>query len=167
MLRVLSVCHLLFCCHLASVDRLVGVSHRASCPILCEPYTHEGLRYGFGDPPNLSVAFFSAIICSMKETGAPMTLVSACLLGLPCRYDGRARPHAALQKLAAGGGVLPCCPEVLAGMVRGAVLVARPGRLRRLAVAVADARRRIEAAGAVVLGLVINRKGAPPATLPA
>ncbi len=45
-----------------------------------------------------------------------MILVSACLLGLPCQYDGQFCPQPALQELAARGEVLPCCPEVLGGL---------------------------------------------------
>lgn len=45
-----------------------------------------------------------------------MILVSACLLGLPCRYDGRAAPVPTLQEMAARGLALPCCPEALGGL---------------------------------------------------
>ncbi len=41
------------------------------------------------------------------------TLVSACLLGLACRWDGRSKP-AALDLL---GPVLPVCPEGAAGFL--------------------------------------------------
>ncbi|MEC8422795.1 MAG: DUF523 domain-containing protein, partial [Myxococcota bacterium] len=45
-------------------------------------------------------------------------LVSACLLGRPCRYDGASRVHARVQDharvwQAAGGRVVPVCPEEL------------------------------------------------------
>ena len=43
--------------------------------------------------------------------------VSACLLGEPCRYDGRAKPCAAVQGLASRGHELvPVCPEVAGGL---------------------------------------------------
>lgn len=44
--------------------------------------------------------------------------VSACLLGEPCRYDGRAVPHAAALRLALLDGVeaVPVCPEVAGGL---------------------------------------------------
>jgi len=45
-----------------------------------------------------------------------MILVSACLLGIPCRYDGGSNPVPALQEMAARGRALPCCPEVLGGL---------------------------------------------------
>lgn len=48
---------------------------------------------------------------------APMNiLVSACLLGEPCRYDGRAKPCAAVQALAKQHRLVPVCPEVLGGL---------------------------------------------------
>lgn len=43
--------------------------------------------------------------------------VSACLLGEPCRYDGRSKPCARVQELAAGGHeIVPICPEVAGGL---------------------------------------------------
>lgn len=43
--------------------------------------------------------------------------VSACLLGEPCRYDGRAKPCTAVQGLASRGHELvPICPEVAGGL---------------------------------------------------
>ena len=44
-------------------------------------------------------------------------LVSRCLLGEPCRYDGRSVPVPQLEKLRQAGHVLiPVCPEVLGGL---------------------------------------------------
>lgn len=43
-------------------------------------------------------------------------LVSACLLGVPCRYDGRAKPCAAVQALAGEFALVPVCPEQLGGL---------------------------------------------------
>ncbi len=45
-------------------------------------------------------------------------LVSACLLGQPVRYDGRAKPfaHPLLERWAAEGRLVPLCPEMAAGM---------------------------------------------------
>ncbi len=45
-----------------------------------------------------------------------LLLVSACLVGIPCRYDGGSCPLAHLQALAAQGGVLPVCPEAAGGL---------------------------------------------------
>ena len=43
-------------------------------------------------------------------------LVSACLLGLRCRYDGRSKPHAAVLALGEKHTLIPCCPEQLGGL---------------------------------------------------
>lgn len=44
-------------------------------------------------------------------------LVSACLLGEPCRYDGASAPVAeVLALLQAGHTLIPVCPEVLGGL---------------------------------------------------
>ena len=42
--------------------------------------------------------------------------VSACLLGRPCRYDGGAKPCAAVLSLAEGNELIPVCPEQLGGL---------------------------------------------------
>lgn len=44
-----------------------------------------------------------------------MYLVSACLLGIKCRYDGGTKKNETLMKLAAKGRVIPVCPEQLGG----------------------------------------------------
>ncbi len=43
-------------------------------------------------------------------------LVSACLLGVECRFDGGSKPLETLRRLAANGRVLPICPEQLGGL---------------------------------------------------
>ena len=43
-------------------------------------------------------------------------LISACLCGFPCRYDGQSRPASALAKLVDLGLALPICPEVDGGL---------------------------------------------------
>ncbi len=48
-------------------------------------------------------------------------VISACLLGRPCRYDGAARPSTAAQETAgawraAGGAVVAVCREELGGL---------------------------------------------------
>lgn len=50
------------------------------------------------------------------ERADSLLLVSACLVGIPCRYDGGSCPHDQLQTLAAQGDVLPLCPEVVGGL---------------------------------------------------
>ncbi len=45
-------------------------------------------------------------------------LVSACLLGLRCRYDGKSKGNQAVQEYLASNNLIaiPVCPEQLAGM---------------------------------------------------
>ena len=43
-------------------------------------------------------------------------LVSACLLGTPCRYDGASKANAAIVALQEGYTLVPVCPEVLGGL---------------------------------------------------
>ena len=43
-------------------------------------------------------------------------LVSACLLGLRCRYDGQSKPNAAVLALGEKHTLVPCCPEQLGGL---------------------------------------------------
>ncbi len=43
-------------------------------------------------------------------------LVSACLLGLRCRYDGQSKPSAAVLALGEKHTLVPCCPEQLGGL---------------------------------------------------
>ena len=45
-----------------------------------------------------------------------MILISACLLGCACRYDGKSKPHPLAQALARRGLVVPICPEQLGGL---------------------------------------------------
>ncbi len=43
-------------------------------------------------------------------------LVSACLLGTPCRYDGESRRHPLIGALGEKYELVPVCPEVLGGL---------------------------------------------------
>lgn len=43
-------------------------------------------------------------------------LVSACLLGAPCRYDGASKPHPRIRALAEVHELVPVCPEQLGGL---------------------------------------------------
>ena len=43
-------------------------------------------------------------------------LVSACLLGLPCRYDGASKPCPAVEALAERHELVPFCPEIYGGL---------------------------------------------------
>ncbi|MFW5962641.1 MAG: DUF523 domain-containing protein [bacterium] len=42
-------------------------------------------------------------------------IASACLCGIPCRYDGKAKPNNKVIELMQKGEVFPVCPEVFAG----------------------------------------------------
>jgi len=50
------------------------------------------------------------------DKAGSLLLVSACLVGIPCRYDGGSCPNGLLQALAMQGDILPLCPEVLGGL---------------------------------------------------
>lgn len=43
-------------------------------------------------------------------------LVSACLAGIPCRYDGGAKPDPAIVRAVAEGRAFPACAEVAGGL---------------------------------------------------
>ena len=43
-------------------------------------------------------------------------LVSACLLGVPCRYDGQSKRHPLAQKLCRRHRVIPVCGEIFGGL---------------------------------------------------
>lgn len=45
-----------------------------------------------------------------------MILLSACLAGVPCRYDGASRGAPELMRLALAGEAVLVCPEVLGGL---------------------------------------------------
>lgn len=50
--------------------------------------------------------------CPTPLPGAPI-LVSACLVGIPCRYDGVSRPMPGYLAHTIAGELIPVCPEVL------------------------------------------------------
>lgn len=62
-------------------------------------------------------------------------LVSACLLGEPCRYDGKSKPDPAVIALADRFRMIPVCPESMGGLpiprepseIRGDRVVSRTG----------------------------------------
>ena len=43
-------------------------------------------------------------------------LISACLLGVRCRYDGASKPHPLVEELAKRHTLIPVCPEQLGGL---------------------------------------------------
>lgn len=46
----------------------------------------------------------------------PMIIVSACLAGYRCRYDGKIVPNEAVVALMKSGEAIPVCPEMLGGL---------------------------------------------------
>ncbi len=52
----------------------------------------------------------------MKPNDAPCIIVSACLAGIPCRYDGRANTCMAVADMVRRGLAVPVCPEGLADL---------------------------------------------------
>ena len=63
-------------------------------------------------------------------------LISACLLGVCCRYDGASKPHPLAAALAERHTLVPVCPEQLGGLptprppaeIQGDQVVTRDGR---------------------------------------
>ena len=51
-----------------------------------------------------------------KERSLEPVLVSACLLGAACRYDGGAKPCEAVLRMAGRRPMIPVCPEQLGGL---------------------------------------------------
>ena len=45
-----------------------------------------------------------------------MKLVSACLAGVKCRYDGNAKPDRKIMEMVKSGKAIPVCPEQLGGL---------------------------------------------------
>lgn len=45
-----------------------------------------------------------------------MILVSSCLAGIPCRYDGKSQPNKEVVELVSRGLAFPVCPECLGGL---------------------------------------------------
>jgi len=43
-------------------------------------------------------------------------LVSACLIGCPCRYDGKSKPNAEVLALLQQHTLIPVCPEQMGGL---------------------------------------------------
>jgi len=68
-------------------------------------------------PLSLSSAYPepAASSCHTPLPGAPI-LVSACLIGLPCRYDGASRPVPGYLAHTIAGELIPVCPEMLGGL---------------------------------------------------
>ena len=54
-------------------------------------------------------------------------LVSACLLGVSCRYDGRSKAYPLVEELCRRHEVVPVCPEQLGGLPTPRTPVERQG----------------------------------------
>ena len=67
-------------------------------------------------------------------------LISACLLGTPCRYDGRSKPAENISKLMLKHTLIPVCPEMMGGLstprlpceIRGNKVICQNGEDRTL-----------------------------------
>jgi len=55
-------------------------------------------------------------------------LISACLLGVRCRYDGASKPHPDVAELAKQHVLVPVCPEQLGGLPTPRVPAERQGK---------------------------------------
>lgn len=51
-----------------------------------------------------------------QDQSTEKILVSACLAGAQCRYDGRANLHVRIQEWVKEGRAIPVCPEQLGGL---------------------------------------------------
>lgn len=88
-------------------------------------------------------------------------LVSACLLGCACRYDGGAKPCRAALALAKKHELVPVCPEQLGGLPtpRPPAEIRRERVMNRLGQDVTDAYHK-GAAEALKLCRILNCQGA-------
>ena len=57
-----------------------------------------------------------SVLQALKEREYVMILVSACLCGVHCRYDGKAKPDEEIMALMREGRAIPVCPEQLGGL---------------------------------------------------
>lgn len=55
-------------------------------------------------------------------------LVSACLIGLSCRYDSQSKQYAGIDEVCKGYSVLPVCPEQLGGFATPRLPAERRGK---------------------------------------
>lgn len=52
----------------------------------------------------------------MSDTPGTRRLVSACMAGTACRYDGRAKTYGPIAEAVDAGEAVPVCPEMLGGL---------------------------------------------------
>lgn len=58
----------------------------------------------------------NTLFTTWKYLGDKMILVSSCLSGVPCRYDGKAKEHERIKLLVESGEAIAVCPECLGGL---------------------------------------------------
>ncbi|MBE6591244.1 MAG: DUF523 domain-containing protein [Ruminococcaceae bacterium] len=67
-------------------------------------------------------------------------LISACILGVPCRYDGKSKPSEQIEELMLRHTLIPICPETAGGLptprtpceIVGAKVISKNGEDRTL-----------------------------------
>jgi uncharacterized protein YbbK (DUF523 family) len=104
----------------------------------------------------------------LRTSGKQVVAVSACLLGVRCRYDGQDRQNdAAVERFVAGADVeiLPVCPEVLAelGVPRPPMTLSADGK-RVIDEKGRDVTQTVDA-GARLAELYVEKAGATRALL--
>ncbi len=87
----------------------------AECPL---PKPNTRVRFPSSAPNRLIHSPKSEWISFFIIGGSPMKsiLVSACLLGTPCRYDGKSKPVKTICDLQKTHHLVPVCPEVFGGL---------------------------------------------------
>ncbi|MEM2978022.1 MAG: NAD(P)H-hydrate epimerase [Candidatus Hadarchaeales archaeon] len=89
--------------------------HRMKKGLLMAPHlTGTVLVEGIGVPPEAEGKALGRVL--PPSPPEPSRLVSACLLGVKCRWDGKAREDEGVKELARRGVLVPVCPEVLGGL---------------------------------------------------
>lgn len=83
-------------------------------------YTGEVIIADIGIPKEIETAAIDKRRSSRRRTGGTsrhaMKLVSACLLGVNCRYDGQNNLNEKVMRLATKEVLIPVCPEQLGGL---------------------------------------------------
>ena len=59
---------------------------------------------------------YESEIQNINRIKKPKLIVSACLAGIPCRYDGKSKRFDFIDKLGEEYEIIPICPEVLSGL---------------------------------------------------
>ena len=64
----------------------------------------------------MSLTFRRSCLNDKNEEGEAMYLISACLVGLNCKYNGKNNYHEKAWELVKSGKAIPVCPEQLGGL---------------------------------------------------